>query len=476
MVLEKKTIDAMGGMAFKSLSIEDFTLEVVEGPHKGKKLDLDTEVTRIGREDWCELSLPEDPWVSNTHCECWLDEKGLRVLDLNSSNGVKIGNTLIMDAFLAPGALLKVGQSTLQLHSNQQQKDLSIHFHDETHSLVGRSLAMRKLFTLLPRLAKRSINTLLHGETGTGKSSIARAIHQHRDPKSPFVVVNCGALPDSLITAALFGHEKGAFTGADKRHLGFFEQANGGTLFLDEIAELPLELQPKLLDVLDRRVVRRLGSEQEHPVHFHLITATHRDLEEACAAGRFREDLYFRLSVMQLQVPPLRNRVEDLPLLVEAFLKELSPHEDLYVSGNATQKLKEYLWPGNVRELRNVLERSLVFLEGNTLQAEDIPLPTGQPMKRSSAVPQTLATAPTQSTELPDWFSEVFPSLPLGKHEPPLVLKDILKSCEKFFIAQALKESELNAPEAAKLLTLSESWLYGRIKQYGLKSQRKKMD
>ncbi len=477
MGLQKKTVDALGGMAFERVSMEELTLEVVEGPHRGKTLRLDSEITRIGREEWCEFSLPDDPWISNTHCECWMDEKGLRVLDLNSSNGVKIGDTMVMDAYLSPGSRIRLGQSVLVLHSHQQKKDVSIHFHDQTHSLVGRSLAMRKLFTLLPRLAKRNINTLLYGETGTGKTSIARAIHQHKDSQSPFVVVNCGALPESLISAALFGHEKGAFTGADKRHLGFFEQANGGTLFLDEIAELPLDLQPKLLDVLERRVVRRLGSEQEHPVDFQLITATHRNLEVACEAGRFREDLFFRISVMQLSVPPLRERMEDIPLLVEAFLKELHPDQDLYLTGAATQKLKDYLWPGNVRELRNILERTLVFLDGNTIDVDDLPLPSSA--KPSKAIPASVAqrvSAVSNSTERPDWFAQAFPALPLSQYNPPLVLKDILKGAERFFLAQALEESELNAPEAAKLLTLSESWLYGRIKQYGLKSQRKKSE
>ncbi len=309
---------------------------------------------------------------------------------------------------------------------------------------------MRKIFTILPRLAQRKITTLLSGETGTGKTSIAKAIHlEGHSEDAPFVVVNCGALPPSLIESTLFGHEKGAFIGADQRKEGFFEQAHGGTLFLDEIAELPLDLQPKLLDVLERRKVRRLGGTQEIDVDFHLLTATHKTLVDECKAGRFREDLFFRLTVMELVVPPLRERVEDIPLLVEAFLKELSPEQAVHLTGDALEKLQRYLWPGNIRELRNVLERVLVFLDGDSIGADALELE-----HRSGKGPSS-----SFWDEKRQWVEEAFPSLPLGEHDPPLSLKDILKHAERFYITQLLDETNFNAPEAAQLLSLSESWL-----------------
>lgn len=488
MGLQKKTIDALGGLTSTRVSREELTLEVIEGPHSGLSMELDKEILRIGREDWCDISLSDDPWVSTIHCECLFEEKGLRVQDMRSRNGIRLNDVHVYDALFLPGMRLQVGQSVLTLRSNQQQREVSIPFHDSTETLIGQSLAMRKIFSFLPRLGQRKVTTLLAGETGTGKTSVAKALHQNThgvESKAPFVVVNCGALPENLINAALFGHEKGSFTGADKRHIGFFEQANGGTLFLDEIAELPLELQPKLLDVLERKMVRRVGSEKEHPVDFHLVTATHKDLEKECQAGRFREDLFFRLSVMTLTLPPLRERREDIPLLAEAILQELSPNETLYVSSQAMEKLSGHVWPGNIRELRNTLERSTLFLDGNTLEAENVELASQgtrpqQHFKHGEGLRQSSATAMGYgeqqgdvSDEQVDLMREFLPPLPLSGNDPIISLKDLLQHAERFYIAQALKEVEQNAPEAAKLLAMSESWLYSRIKLYGFKSKRK---
>ncbi len=470
MGLKKKTIEAMSGLVSETIAIRDLSLEVLEGPHQGKVLQLEKEVIRMGREDWCDLSLPNDPWVSTLHCECYLVEKGLRVLDLRSRNGIRLNDSPILDAYMLPGARLQLGQSVLTLRSSPQTKELSIQYHDSTGTLIGKSMAMRKIFSILPRLGQRKVTTLLYGETGTGKTSIAQAIHRHnQNEDAPFVVVNCGALPPALAESMLFGHERGAFTGADKQRQGFFEQADGGTLFLDEIAELPLELQPKLLDVLERRKVRRLGSNSEQYVDFHLLTATHKDLQEECEVGRFREDLYFRLSVMVLTMPPLRERKEDLPLLIEAFLKELCPERPLFLTGEATNSLKVYLWPGNIRELRNVLERTLVFLDNDTIEASDLVFEKRHVVEEAGS--SSLETFMEEEDLL--WMKEVFPTLPLSEHQPPPSLKDILKHTERFFIEQALVETEHNAPKTARLLTISESWLYSRIKLYGLKSKRK---
>lgn len=454
----------MQGLVSSTLTTGDFSLEVVEGPHEGLTLYIEKDIIRIGREDWCDLVLPDDPWVSVVHCECFFDEKGLRVRDLKSRNGIKLNDAPVLDAYLVPGSKLQVGLSVLKLRSHQKTQERSISFYDNTQSLLGKSMAMRKIFTILPRLAQRNITTLLSGETGTGKTSIAKAIHLEGHPDdAPFVVVNCGALPPSLIESALFGHEKGAFTGANQRKEGFFEQAHGGTLFLDEIAELPLDLQPKLLDVLERRKVRRLGGAQEIDVDFHLLTATHKTLADECKAGRFREDLFFRLSVMELVVPPLRERVEDIPLLVEAFLKELNPEQAVYLTGDALDKLQRYLWPGNIRELKNVLERVLVFLEGDSIGADALELE-----RRSGKGPSSSFWDDKRK-----WVEEAFPSLPLGEHDPPLSLKDILKHAERFYITQALDETNFNAPEAAQLLSLSESWLYSRVRLYGLNTKKR---
>ena len=467
----KRTLEASSGYTTQKLLIDDVSLLVTEGPHKGQELYLQQEIVRIGRANWCDIILSEDQWVSNVHCECWLDEKGLRVKDLRSRNGIKIEGCPVFDAYLIEGVKLQIGSSVLQLKSHKKQREIDIHFQDESGRLVGRSLGMRKIFSMLRRIGKRKVATLLTGETGTGKTSIARAIHEHSNsPKAPFVTVNCGALTANLIESALFGYVKGAFTGALKSHAGFFEQANGGTLFLDEIGELPMELQAKLLDVTERKMVRRLGSEQERKVDFHLITATNRNLPHEIDQANFREDLYFRISVIELEVPPLRERKEDIPLLVEAILQDLQPETPLYITEKAILELSEQLWPGNIRQLRNVLDRSLTFLENNIIDAKDLEYPEVKKRRQVAAKTETKSIVKKEPTG--EQSLSILPAFPLAEHSPPVALKEVLADTEQVLLKQALKETDLNVPEAAKLLSISESWLYNRIKRYKLPSKK----
>lgn len=485
MSLSKQTINVMDSVVSSTFLALDLSLVVVDGPHEGKSLRLEQEVVRLGRGEWCDLPLEDDPWCSSTHCECWLSEQGVRVRDLGSRNGLKINNVRIQDAYLELGSQLQVGQSILELQAHHGKRTVTVSYHDNTQTLLGKTAVMRKIFSMLPKLSKRRVTTFIAGETGVGKTSIARALHMHGDPDSPFVVVNCGALPASLIEDALFGHQKGAFTGADTSKAGYFEMANGGTLFLDEIAELPLELQPKLLDVVERRKVRRLGGTKEIDVNFHLITATHKDLQEETSQGRFREDLFFRLSVFTLDVPPLRERRDDIPLLAEAILKELSPDAPLFLSSRAMQKLRTQIWVGNVRELRNVLERTVTFFDGVAIDAEDIQLDqqASYGEKPSPSTQEAIAAKPVYSsypstTHFPaepiESDDPVLSLFPLKEHNPPLDLKDVIKDIEKRIIQQALDECDAHARDAAKILSLSPSWLYSRISQYGLETKRKK--
>ncbi len=466
----KKTLLASAKTASSKFSVEDISLVVVEGPHQGKELRVETDLVRIGRDDWCDLVLDKDQWVSNIHCECWIDERGIRIRDLNSKNGVLLDNCPIFDAYLRPGAKVKIGSSIIEVKSHNQTREISISYHDSSGLLVGKSPKIRKIFSMLPKLGVRKVATLLTGETGTGKTTVAQAIHQQSNEKDgPFVVVNCGALPAGLIEAALFGHEKGAFTGADARREGFFEQAHGGTLFLDEIAELPLDLQPKLLDVIERRQIRRLGGTSELPVDFRLITATHRHLPTEIQEGRFREDLYFRVTVVEFEVPPLRERIEDISLLIDKLLLSLSPQSDIKLSEEAMRALKGYLWPGNIRELRNVLERSITFLEGNTIELDDLNLRSLQ--SNTQSMTNALNAAP-QNTQLSSSQSSLLPSFPLSNNEGPLELKAILAEAEKTLLLQALTETDANVQSASKLLSISPAWLYNRIKKYDIKIKK----
>jgi two-component system response regulator AtoC len=247
----------------------------------------------------------------------------------------------------------------------------------ELPEIIGQSAAMREVFTLIRQVADTDVTVLIHGESGSGKELVARAIHNlgpRRD--KPFVAANIAALPESLIESELFGHEKGAFTGAGRQRAGCFEMAQGGTLFLDEVGEMPARTQVDLLRVLEQRELRRLGGDEVISLDVRLLAATNRDLEALVAEGQFREDLFYRLNVVPLRVPPLRERRDDLPLLIQHFLRQgqIRHRRDAReVTGDAMRILCNYSWPGNVRQLRNYMERLIVTLEGPVIHAEDLP-------------------------------------------------------------------------------------------------------
>lgn len=452
------------------LETEDCSLLVLDGPHEGLRFHLTQETTRIGRNEWCDIPLPQDGKVSGQHCECSLEAEGVRLKDLGSRNGTFLHECAIRDVLLGEGSVFKVGDTSIQLVYHRRRKNISLPYQDDSGMLVGRSLPMRKIFAMLKRIKQRDVMTLLMGETGTGKSCIAESIHMmSARSKQPFVVVNCGALPADLIEAALFGHEKGAFTGAFQQSSGFFEQADGGTLFLDEIAELPLELQPKLLDILERRKFRRVGGKKELNVDFRLLSATHRNLHKEVEEGRFREDLYFRIAVIELEVPPLRDRLEDLSLLVESLLKLVSPEETYSLTSSAMRKLQGYLWPGNIRELRNLLERTITFLEGTIIDAEDIFLPLD--MKADQSRFQDEVESPLPALIRLPLSSSLTLDLKEPLQETPIALKQTMSHMERELIVLALQNTNYNVQQASTLLGISAPWLYNRIQKYNLRPE-----
>lgn len=241
-------------------------------------------------------------------------------------------------------------------------------------NLIGKSKRMQEVFDLIGKVAESRVNVLLTGESGTGKEVVAKAIHFNGERRDkPFIAVNCGAIPENLLESELFGHEKGAFTGAVLQKAGLFEVANGGTLFLDEIGELPASMQVKLLRALQEREVRRVGGTKNLPVDVRLIAATNKDLAGEVAAGRFREDLFYRLNVIQIELPPLRQRREDISLLIEHFLRQLAPKGPMKLSEKAMRRCLDYAWPGNIRELQNVLERCAVLGQGDLITEACLP-------------------------------------------------------------------------------------------------------
>jgi transcriptional regulator with GAF, ATPase, and Fis domain len=344
-----------------SLKRRRVRLQVVAGPDSGKRYDFD-ERARIGTRRMAELVLT-DPLVSGLHCEVVAGEQ-LLLRDLGSKNGTFLGGYNIIEAVLPHGDSFAIGDSRVRVVAIAEMVEVPLAETDDYFGIVGESAAIRALMARVEKLANSEVTVLIMGETGSGKERVAEALHlSSRRAQGPLVVVDCGSLPPTLIESELFGHERGAFTGATGQVKGAFERADGGTLFLDEIGELPLDLQAKLLRATESRTVRRLGGSRTLSVDVRLVAATNRDLALEVQRGRFREDLYYRLAVVSLTVPPLRERLEDIPLLAVHLLREMrrDPASVLTVDSLAT--LQSYNWPGNVRELRNSLERAATLME-----------------------------------------------------------------------------------------------------------------
>ncbi|MFP5212518.1 MAG: sigma-54 interaction domain-containing protein, partial [Acidobacteriota bacterium] len=310
--------------------------------------------------------------------------------------------------------------------------------------LIGQSPPMQNLYRIIRRVAKTGSTVLITGESGTGKELIANAVHFQSERKDkPFIPINCGAIPEELLESELFGHEKGAFTGAMKERRGRFELANKGTIFLDEIGEMSPKLQVKLLRFLQERQINRVGGSRTIEVDVRIIAATNKDLEKAVATGEFREDLFYRLNVIPIHVAPLREREGDIPLLAHHFLHQHCRNKEISlkkVSKSALRALEQYSWPGNVRELENVIERLVILTDEDTIQMQDLP-------QRMQLQPQVCVTAPIE----------------LG--EEGINLKDTLDELENRLILEALEKSGGVKNKAAKLLGLNRTTLIEKMKK-----------
>jgi DNA-binding NtrC family response regulator len=426
-------------------------LVVEQGPAAGRSVVLGAEPVVVGSDPGSTLVI-NDPHVSRRHAEISRTGEGVVLRDLGSKNGTFVGRLAVKEVTLTSGAEIRVGTSTLRFEMGGEEGRLvrlaRAPLREEELAEIpgsfgpalGGSPAMRRLFALLARLAPTELTVTLTGETGTGKDVLAKAIHQ-ASPRAqqPFVVFDCGAVAPSLIESELFGHEKGAFTGAVGDRRGAFERAHKGTLFLDEIGELSLELQPKLLRALEHRSVRRVGGAEDRAVDVRIVAATNRDLEEQVRKKAFREDLFFRLMAATLHVPPLRERKDDLPQLVARFLEEA--RKSLAIAPETLEQLAAYDWPGNVRELKNVVTSAAALADGPTLEPRH--LVVFRPQKRAPAAPSTLGT-----------------SLPMAGQT--------LEQLEKAAIEHALQQYDGNRTKAAKALGIAASTLYEKLKRYGL--------
>ena len=356
-----QTTNVVSGAPNATLRVHAAVLEITSGPDAGAHVRIAQPLFVIGSGSSADLRLNDDT-VSREHVRLQLTPSGLVLRDEGSTNGTWMGGIRVRELTITTGAQITVGATQITILLEATTLDIALSVRAQFGQAIGCSVAMRHLFATLERAAQAEVTVLIEGESGVGKELIAHGIHMSSPrAQGPFVAVDCGAIPPTLIESELFGHERGAFTGADRAREGVFEQANGGTLFLDEIGELPLDLQPKLLRALEARQIRPVGGRGVKNVDVRIVAATNRNLSDAAAKNEFRRDLYYRLAVVRATVPPLRDRRDDILPLAQAFLTRAPGHEGKVLPPDLAMMLESYAWPGNVRELRNVIERYTVL-------------------------------------------------------------------------------------------------------------------
>ena len=419
---------------------------------------LEGDVLRVGAHPANDL-LIDDPRVSRFHCLLAREALGWKLVDAGSMNGTRLQGVRVRDAILVlPESRIEIGDSTILVREAGSVHEADVSPLPNFGAIYGVSVAMRQLFEVLRRVAKSNANVLVEGESGTGKELIAAELVQRgARADKPLVIVDCGAISAGVVESELFGHAKGAFTGAVRDRVGAFELAAGGTVFLDEIGELPLELQPKLLRALAAREIRRIGDERVRKIDVRVIAATNRSLEREVNQGRFREDLYYRLAVVNVRVPPLRERPGDIKLLIDAFLTDLDATEHAHLF---TPELVEQLvardWPGNVRELRNFVERTIVLGGEDPLAsaASRTSLPSSSD---ASASPLAGAAAAAESGA-PDL------SVPFRQAKDA-----VINNFERRYLKALLEQAGGNVSRAARLAGLERMYLHRLLQRHGLR-------
>jgi transcriptional regulator with GAF, ATPase, and Fis domain len=438
-------------------------VEVIGGPDAGLIRDIEATVIRIGARRGNDVQLT-DAKVSGLHCEIRLDERGYRLRDLDSTNGSYVGGLRINDVYIQPGTQISVGGSRLRFEPLGETVEVELSDRDRFGSMIGRSVKMRELFAKLEKLAPSDATVLITGETGVGKELVAESLHE-LSPRiqGPFVVLDCGSIPANLIESELFGHERGAFTGATNSYVGAFERAHDGTVFLDEIGELPLALQPKLLRVLESHEVRRIGSSKTVQVNIRVVAATNRDLGVEVNRGRFREDLFYRLAVARVHVPPLRERKDDIPLLIEHILASTPGGENAYIAPDTIDLMMKHDWPGNVRELRNVIERAVLLSE---TPAHDSLRRTATPGPRPDV---EIADDGTSNPSVTASQPGAVMTVPVDVTVPFKTAKqDVVTEFERRYISKLLEQHDGNISAAARTAGIDRMSIHKMLHRLGL--------
>jgi DNA-binding NtrC family response regulator len=433
-----------------TLPVEVLRVIVVDGPSKGLVHVASGDRLCIGSAAGNDVVL-DDPRVSRFHVELRATGEGIALRDAGSTNGTFLAGARLERAVVPVGTELVIGQSRVRLESGGEV-EVELLATDDGHGFgefQARSSSMRRLLARVERAARSDVAVLLVGESGTGKELLARALHEHGPRRNgPFETVDCASLSPTLVASQLFGHERGAFTGADRRHVGAFERAHGGTIFLDEIGELPEQLQPMLLGALERKRFRRLGGRDEVSVDVRVVCATHRDLRAEVNAERFRLDLYYRLAVVRLEVPPLRERLDDLEPLVRHFAAECRREADVaaLLDPAFLARLRSHTWPGNVRELRNVVDATLAMGEVPTL---DAPLAGGEAADAARG-PQ-IVLGPLLDRPYKD------------------ARRTLLQEFEDAYLKRLLERSNGNVSQAARDADMDRSHLWELLRRHGLR-------
>jgi transcriptional regulator with GAF, ATPase, and Fis domain len=447
----------------KSRQLRKAKLVVIDGPDKGKDFLISKSKTYVGRSSVNDVVIG-DTSISGTHFELRAEEEGFLLRDLGSTNGTILEGCRVKELYLVPSATFRAGNSTFKVQPSNEVVEIPLSDNEHFEGVIGASVAMREVFAVLAKVAPSELTCLIEGETGTGKERIARAIHDaSRRRKKPYVVLDCSSIPKDLMESYVFGHEKGAFTGAVSQHKGAFEQATGGTLFLDEIGELDLTLQPKLLRVLENREFKRVGGNQTIRSDVRVIAATNREIREMVGESGFREDLYFRLSVINICLPPLRKRIQDIPLLAESFMQDMAERRPdrprMRLTADAMELLRIYEWPGNVRELKNVIERAVSLASGTAIERSDLHL-------RSSSVSLVAQTGSVEEMNDDPDRSVIGVDLTMKYKQAK---EAVLWKFEADFLGRLIREFDGNISRASNHAGLTRYHLRELLKKHHLK-------
>jgi transcriptional regulator with GAF, ATPase, and Fis domain len=433
--------------------LESMDLRVVSGPDAGLEASFCLPILRIGTAPDNDLVL-SDRAISRHHAELRRTAEGLVLRDLGSTNGTFINDLRVTEAYLEPGSECVLGYSRIMVGQSMEDRQVSVPIQDHLGELVGASEPMRELYGLLCAVAPTPVTVHITGESGSGKELVARTIHELSGREGPLVIFDASVTDPEMVRNDLFGHVKGAFTGATGSREGAFRRAEKGTLFIDEIGELPLDLQPRLLRALENREVTPIGSDKPMRVDVRVITATHRDLQAMVEAGEFRADLYYRLSVVPVKVPPLREIRNDIPLLIKHLCQRLKL--GCRVMPEAMPVLQRYSWPGNVRELRNVLERAAVLARDGEIRPQHLRLAEFSPPQPPTPHAPPVSAAPPQARQ------------PSPALKPSSASLSELKGLERQMILEAMERNDNNKAAVARELGIPLSTLKRRLKDYQL--------